>query len=327
MLQTLDTIISIVFVFLMFSLVVSAAAEMIAVIGRRRGRTLKQGIDLVLTNLGKPELVAAFWNHPFIKAVHTSDQPPSYIPSSHLAAALLHLAAGSPAGQAADLGKLKGALTGLPHEGLATVIATAIEQSGANASLAQVQASLEGWVDAAMERISSLYARRTRTWLFLVAFVAAVAMNIDTITIWQQVQSDKALRDSLVAQATKAELPPDLKHAMTNAVIGGPANRPAEDRSMGVELPADLRVAIDQYQQRLSAFAELRLPLGWTEEAVAHYQAFWSGLTHAFGILASALAASLGAPFWFDLLQRFMNIRSALKPTARAAPGSPTGTP
>ena len=32
------------------------------------------------------------------------------------------------------------------------------------------------------------------------------------------------------------------------------------------------------------------------------------------GYLATILAISLGAPFWFDLLSKFMSIRSALKP-------------
>ena len=40
---------------------------------------------------------------------------------------------------------------------------------------------------------------------------------------------------------------------------------------------------------------------------------------HGFGWLISIIAASLGAPFWFDLLNKFMNIRSAGKPPAKQA--------
>ena len=35
----------------------------------------------------------------------------------------------------------------------------------------------------------------------------------------------------------------------------------------------------------------------------------------AFGLLLTTLALSLGAPFWFDLLQKVANIRSAAKST------------
>jgi H+/gluconate symporter-like permease len=33
--------------------------------------------------------------------------------------------------------------------------------------------------------------------------------------------------------------------------------------------------------------------------------------THLVGWILTALAVSLGAPFWFDILKRFMNIRNA----------------
>jgi hypothetical protein len=36
----------------------------------------------------------------------------------------------------------------------------------------------------------------------------------------------------------------------------------------------------------------------------------------AAGYLTTALAAMLGSPFWFDILGRLVNVRSALKPEA-----------
>ena len=43
------------------------------------------------------------------------------------------------------------------------------------------------------------------------------------------------------------------------------------------------------------------------------------------GYLATALAATLGSPFWFDLLGRFVNIRAALKPSDQARSGGKNG--
>ena len=48
----------------------------------------------------------------------------------------------------------------------------------------------------------------------------------------------------------------------------------------------------------------LRAPGGWFD------QIYW----HWLGWLLTALAISLGAPFWFDLLNKFIVIRSAVKP-------------
>jgi hypothetical protein len=39
-------------------------------------------------------------------------------------------------------------------------------------------------------------------------------------------------------------------------------------------------------------------------------------VTKAGGLLVSIFAVSLGAPFWFDVLQRFMRVRAAGKPPA-----------
>ena len=307
MLQTLDTIISVVFVFLMFSLVVSAAREVFAAWLRLRSKMLKAGLNVLLNNLSDQKLADDFWSHPFIKAVQPSGDAPSYIPSANIAAALLHIAAGNKSGEAVDVTKLKALLAGLPHKGLATIIATAIEQSGAGATLIQVQASLEKWVDVSMERISSLYHRKTRTWLFLISLLTAAAMNVDTVTIWNRVQSDKALRDSLVAQAATARLPATVQNVLKQ--VDG-ASQP--DAAMNGD--ADVAAAAKQYRKNLDALTDLGLPIGWTDEALALYTGFWASVLHVLGILASAFAASLGAPFWFDLLQRFMNVRSAIKP-------------
>ena len=50
-------------------------------------------------------------------------------------------------------------------------------------------------------------------------------------------------------------------------------------------------------------------PIGWT----------WYLLyLHALGWLITAAAISLGAPFWFDTLNRFMVVRSTVKPKEKS---------
>ncbi len=72
----------------------------------------------------------------------------------------------------------------------------------------------------------------------------------------------------------------------------------------------------------------MNLPLGW---ALAlndprHIPLERSGWDFAgwllfklFGLLVSAFAVSLGAPFWFDLLSKFVNIRAAGAPPPKPA--------
>lgn len=57
-------------------------------------------------------------------------------------------------------------------------------------------------------------------------------------------------------------------------------------------------------------------PIGWIKENIPDQRDAWGWLTKIFGCLATGLALSLGAPFWFDVLQKFMNVRGAgVKPS------------
>src|SRR6516165_8046853 len=44
----------------------------------------------------------------------------------------------------------------------------------------------------------------------------------------------------------------------------------------------------------------------------------WRWVTKIVGLLLTVLAISLGAPFWFDLLNKFMVVRSTVKPREKS---------
>jgi hypothetical protein len=60
--------------------------------------------------------------------------------------------------------------------------------------------------------------------------------------------------------------------------------------------------------------------IGWNEaqiQQLLHPKGFWQGFARwcvkLLGWIISAIAVTLGAPFWFDLLSMFINIRNAGK--------------
>ena len=72
--------------------------------------------------------------------------------------------------------------------------------------------------------------------------------------------------------------------------------------------------SIDGMKQGLGELKELQLGVGGGPAAGAP----WTG-ERVLGLLISILAISLGAPFWFDFLNRFVNVRqTGTKPTATA---------
>jgi hypothetical protein len=55
------------------------------------------------------------------------------------------------------------------------------------------------------------------------------------------------------------------------------------------------------------------LPIGWSSaEIPPNGASSWLWLTKVAGWLLTALALSLGAPFWFDLLNKLVNIRHGM---------------
>src|SRR5262249_62277558 len=64
-----------------------------------------------------------------------------------------------------------------------------------------------------------------------------------------------------------------------------------------------------------TALQSLGLPLGWADRQNwpqgQGWPLYWDWLSKVMGLLVTAGAASLGAPFWFDVLSKVVSVRSA----------------
>jgi hypothetical protein len=203
-----------------------------------------------------------------------------------------------------------------------------------------LKAHVETWFNDAMERVSGWYKRRTQVLLLLWATVVTVGTNSDTLVIASALWRDPALREALVLRAERyvAEQAPSAVPAVTLATDQAPPPPP---------LPPDQQAEIDfqaasaRYDAALADLSELQLPIGWkrptpavegdgtslrlvTGTATDDWPgAIWeSGAAgrwalaareHFIGWVLTILAVSLGAPFWFDTLNRIISVRSAGK--------------
>jgi hypothetical protein len=171
--------------------------------------------------------------------------------------------------------------------------------SSVEADLDRWRRELEAWFDKKMERVSGWYGRRTRVWLFVYGIAVVLVLNADTALVARTLWGDATLRESIVAQA--------------EAVAGGEAADPCEDPACVAE--------------RLNDVKALGLPLGWPDlrvrdwgsgeqyaedERVPHSWA--EGALKVFGLLLTAVALALGAPFWFDVLNKVTNVRASGRP-------------
>ena len=153
----------------------------------------------------------------------------------------------------------------------------------------KLQKSVEDWYNSGMDRVSGWYKYKTQWMLFAIGLVIAVAINADTIHIVKQLSQDSTLRASIVAAAESAK-------------------EPQIDQGLSTE------ARIDAAKRSLHDVNDLGVPLGW-------HHGDWSA-DHApnliLGWLLTAIAISLGAPFWFDTLNKIMVIRSTVKPREKS---------
>lgn len=321
----LEVAIGVIFVYLSLSLVCTAANELIASLTTWRASNLEHGIRNLLNLKSTDELLKGIYNHPLIQSLYRdSKRLPSYIPSRTFALALMDMIvpAGSPDRDTLDGiraavkkaetdnvidKRVSGALLVLIDEAGNAIKGAASDIQKAETALSKVQENVETWFNDSMERVAGWYKRKTQALTFALALVFAVALNVDTIMITKRLSSDSALRAAVVATAEKSAQQP--------VVVAQPANQAGQG---GAE--ARTGAAIQAVLDKQDALQSLGLPLGWGDrrnwpgaDGRSGWPLRWDWLAKVFGLLLTAGAASLGAPFWFDMLNKIVSIRSSGK--------------
>lgn len=317
----LEVAIGLVFVYLLLSLLCSAINEYIEAKLNNRAKDLQRGIKLLLNeNAAKTKgsaadgnttqsggLATMLYEHPLVKALYRdANRLPSYIPSRTFALALWNMATSSAEGTkdtgvTTNLRTIRAtvAASTVLDEGVRRALLTLIDE--ADGDLDKARRNIEEWYDAAMDRVSGWYKRRVQYILLAIGFIVSILINADTISIGKALASDGTLRSAVVAAAAAA---PD----------------PASNTDQNAE------EKIDAARAQLN---QLGLPIGWAFNT--NYTADPRGVPHTLdgnaiswlllklvGIALTGLAISQGAPFWFDVLNKFMVIRSTVKPSEKS---------
>lgn len=91
------------------------------------------------------------------------------------------------------------------------------------------------------------------------------------------------------------------------------APQKSEGGTGATAVPRDsLTAAQALYDSATAMLGGMELQLGWTmDEWKRTTRSFWTILAKIVGLLITTLALTMGAPFWFDTLNKFVNIRGA----------------
>lgn len=143
------------------------------------------------------------------------------------------------------------------------------------------------------------YKRNLRTISFFIGLGVAVGFNIDTLFLTEHLYRNKESRDATVALALKIT---EADKEVFDACLALPM-----DTRKAAPRYAELLRLVDHIQEQSESGG--KLPIGW-KDVLQVFQ-------HS-GLASDTLALSLGAPFWFDLLNKIVNVRHGIaKPETR----------
>ena len=303
----LEVVIGMIFAFLLLSMVCSAVNEFIEALIKNRAKDLEKGIAELL---GDPDNTSKFidrlYNHGMVNSLFKGSYPPdkqtdlpSYIPAQNFALAVMDLVKNPPPVGVTLPPNLAMALKNI--------------QAKSKGDFAAFQASVEDWYNTGMDRVSGWYKRRTQWILVSLGLIVAIAVNADAVKIARAIANDASLRQAIVATA--------------QARAGQPLTPGANSKAVQ-----------DQIQEDLKSLNGLGLPIGWEIRKVAEAKTEEEGAggdwwqrtgksaqgaaiavvevleEHTLGWILTAVAISMGAPFWFDLLNKVVAVRSSVKP-------------
>ncbi|WP_437587447.1 hypothetical protein [Sorangium sp. So ce1000] len=224
--------------------------------------------------------------------------------------------AAAPSSDEDPLDELKRIIRRMPGDSdLRRALTTIVD--GTVKDMREANIRLERWFNDAMDRAAGRYKRRAHLIISATALVLCVGFNADSIHLASALSRDAVVRARLIATAQElAKSPP----------------RPAPQAGGADE--EDVMAAVAAGSGARSRLTGLDLEITWGGVKAPEHTSvpkLWNALATIFGqgivawirgvldrllnpgILITAVAASLGAPFWFDLLNKLVNLRTAGK--------------
>jgi hypothetical protein len=303
--------IGLVFIYLILSLLTSEIQEMISSVLELRAKGLKKGIaNLLEESADTHKITDLLYKHSLIQSLNQSSTKkpwqreasisigPSYISAETFSSSLMEVLElhrldlryiedkNSTITEADFEEKIKKQFDGynIP-ESLQRNIVTLMWRARKNSTTLKIE--IETWFDRSMERASGAYKRDAKLYAIMIGFLIALTSNADTLHIISRLSKEKAIGSAISSYVTEA------KRLCTN------------------KTPPDDTPSCFIDNKNLTS---LSLPIGWEASDWNFKGSFidilWNGVRKIIGWLLTGIAASMGSSFWFDLLNKFINIRN-----------------
>lgn len=359
----LDIVIGLIFIYLLYSLLVTILQEIIASQFSFRAKILERAVFRMLEDENKfaskfrsvsylfkktgnggakNSMTYEYYKHPLILFLGESDcrGKPAYINKETFSKVIVDLLRGKDVVPGDDIKLLiqKSLNDQTTSWGNAKINDQTLSYlksiwADANGDVGKFKHHLENWFEETMDRASTWYKKHVQFILFFVGLAISIAFNVDTLKIIERLEKDPKLRQQLVQQAEAfQEAHPDLDKKLLlhqseinkfhtlyseNELIANDSLRNKKltdslELANYLELKSKRDYLFDQANTLIRNDinnVHHSLGLGWeTYDSSSFRNIFYSLI----GWMVTALALSLGAPFWFDLLNKLMKLRGSV---------------
>lgn len=325
----LEILIALAVVYFLFSTLVSIIFEWFCYKVQKRGRFLHQSILKLLNDDRNQSYGALLYTHFAIdKLKKSKDSYPQYISSGLFADAVIDIVgrqseelifendldennnvvrvAMKEKRIADPFERFKAGVDKMNYSPLKSQLRSFYEKS---ADINSLKLAIENWFNDYMARASGWYKNATQKNLFYISLVVALVFNIDSLHIINKLQKDDSLRVNLVMKAEEMVYSNALakKDSMYSKQYSGELEYL---KKMNVFKDSLDNMYIHRTDSILGEIESAGIPIGYQGKFNPNGDKFY-WIWWFFGILISAYALSFGAPFWFEVITKVINIRRA----------------
>ncbi len=312
--QILDLVVGVIFIYFLLSIICSSIIEMANNLSKVRAKMLEQWITDNF-NHENSQLGSHLLDTASIDGLTLKGRKPSYLPSNVFVRALFdqvvkdYQEKNNIDSKPYGIDELKKAIeeTKLLRSGIKRMILQNMKDASDN--LEKTRKGLEDWFDSAMERLGGTFKKRSQIRLFIIGLVVSMVLNVDTVVLvkyfYQNPKVARQIADA--AQESVNDASNQAKYSKQNQVVTNDSS--AVEATQLVANIMQEAVVIDSLQKLLSS---TNMPMGWQKDTkqcwiVPDSPGTW--VSKFFGILISGFALSMGSVFWFDLLNKLVNLR------------------
>lgn len=325
----LDLVLGIIFIYFLLSIISSSVVEIVMTVKRTRARVLSEWLlrifDTQITT-AKGELSRLgqeIMDHCALTALSKTGKSPSYIDAKNFTTALLdkvihHSSAQNPTDMQGIIRALE-STTALStelrktfllfaHEAQDSFHAVSVRTIGA---METFRGKIENWYDTNMDRISgTMKLNHTRWYTTITAIAITLILNADTISFAKYLYGNEEARAAIAARAYETGTDKKIKAEMDSL------RQVAGTDTAAIRSLRELEAAVNAKLQTINtakAALDVSIPVGWRGTEFNGNREWWEWplfiLLKIAGLALTALAILMGAPFWFDVLNKISNVR------------------